>query len=99
MTAVRRSRFLLGLLLAALVNTVFAALAFVLEYAIGGAGGAGLTTVFALMVGLHVLVGVGEGIITAATVAAVAAVRPDLVHLLRGTRPALRTRATGEGAR
>jgi cobalt/nickel transport system permease protein len=40
--------------------------------------------VAALMVGLHVLIGVGEGIITAATVGAVAAARPDLVYLLRG---------------
>jgi cobalt/nickel transport system permease protein len=77
---------------AALVNTVVAALAFVVEYAIGGSGGAGLGTVLGLMVGLHVLVGIGEGIITAATVAAVAATRPDLVYLLRGTR-----RAVGEG--
>ena len=69
---------------AALVNTVVASLGFVLEYAIGGAGGASLGTVFALMVGLHVLIGIGEGIITAATVGAVAAVRPDLVYLLRG---------------
>ena len=83
---------------AALVNTVVAALAFVVEYAIGGAGGATLGTVFALMVGLHVLVGIGEGIITAATVAAVSGVRPDLVYLLRGTRPAVTTRTTGEGA-
>ena len=45
-----------------------------------------------LMVGLHVLVGIGEGIITAATVGAVAAVRPDLVYLLRGTRPAVTLR-------
>jgi len=84
---------------AALINTVVASMAFVLEYAIGGAGGAGLGTVFALMVGLHVLVGIGEGIITAATVGAVAAVRPDLVHLLRGTRPAVTLRIPGEGVR
>lgn len=82
---------------AALVNTVVASMAFVAEYAIGGAGGAGLETVFTLMVGLHVLVGVGEGIITAATVGAVAAVRPDLVYLLRGHAPALRVGSTGEG--
>ncbi|MBW0092433.1 energy-coupling factor ABC transporter permease [Pseudonocardia sp. KRD-184] len=73
---------------AALVNTVVASLAFVLEYAIGGAGGASLGAVFALMSGLHVLIGIGEGVITAATVGAVAAVRPDLVHLLRTSRPA-----------
>jgi len=40
-------------------------------------------------VGLHALIGIGEGVITAVTVGAVAAVRPDLVHLLRGTRAAL----------
>jgi cobalt/nickel transport system permease protein len=82
---------------AALVNTVVAALAFVAEYAIGGSGGAGLGTVFALMVGLHVLVGIGEGIITAATVAAVAATRPDLVYLLRTTRPAPNQGLADEG--
>jgi cobalt/nickel transport system permease protein len=77
---------------AAFANTVVASLGFVLEYAIGGAGGASLGTVFALMVGLHALIGIGEGVITAATVAAVAAVRPDLVYLLRGTGPRLTRR-------
>ena len=93
----RRSRqgLIATAFVAALVNTVVAALAFVLEYAIGGAGGASLGTVFTLMVGLHVLVGVGEGIITAATVAAVAAVRPDLIYLLRGHARALRLWSAG----
>jgi cobalt/nickel transport system permease protein len=85
--------------LAALIGTVCASLGFVVEYAIGGAAGASLGTVFTLMVGLHVLVGIGEGIITAATVGAVAAVRPDLVYLLRGTRPAVTLRTPGEGVR
>jgi cobalt/nickel transport system permease protein len=84
---------------AALVNTVVAALAFVIEYAIGGAGGASLGTVFTLMLGLHVLIGIGEGVITAATVGAVASVRPDLIHLLRGSTTPLQIRgpATAEG--
>jgi cobalt/nickel transport system permease protein len=81
---------------AALVNTLAAALAFVVEYSIGGAGGASLGTVLMLMLGLHLLIGIGEGIITAATVGAVAAVRPDLVHLLRGSPPPLVIRQ-GEG--
>ena len=68
---------------AAFANTVVASLAFVVEYAVGGAGGAGLGTVFALMVGLHALIGIGEGLITAATVGAVAGTRPDLIYLLR----------------
>jgi cobalt/nickel transport system permease protein len=85
---------------AALLNTVVAAMGFVLEYAIGGAGGATLGTVFALMGGLHVLIGIGEGVITAATVGAVAAARPDLVYLLRGTgRPLARRSTSEEGAR
>jgi cobalt/nickel transport system permease protein len=96
----RRSRggLLATAFVAALVNTVVAALAFVLEYAIGGAGGASLGTVFALMQGLHVLIGIGEGIITAATVGAVAAVRPDLVHLLRGAASPLEIRRAGSTA-
>jgi cobalt/nickel transport system permease protein len=75
--------------MAAFVNTVAASLGFVLEYSIGGAGGASLGTVFGLMLALHALIGIGEGVITAATVGAVAAVRPDLVHLLRGSAPTL----------
>jgi cobalt/nickel transport system permease protein len=93
-----RSGLVVTAFVAALVNTVVASLAFVAEYAIGGAGGAGLGTVFTLMVGMHVLIGIGEGIITAATVGAVSAVRPDLVYLLRGTGPALEVRAAAEGA-
>ncbi len=70
----------------ALVNVVAAALSFVLQYALGGeAGGTGigLGEVAGVMIGLHVLIGVGEGVITALTVGAVARVRPDLVYLLR----------------
>ncbi|WP_205346901.1 energy-coupling factor ABC transporter permease [Pseudonocardia broussonetiae] len=84
---------------AALVNTVVASLAFVLQYALGGAGGASLGTVLGLMVGLHVLIGIGEGVITAATVGAVASVRPDLVHLLRTSRPAPAVRVRSAGTR
>jgi cobalt/nickel transport system permease protein len=89
-----RTGLLITAFVAALVNTVVASLAFVLEYAIGGAGGASLGTVAALMLGLHVLIGIGEGIITAATVGAVAAVRPDLVYLLRGTAAPLEVRGS-----
>jgi cobalt/nickel transport system permease protein len=92
-----RTGLLATAFVAAFLNTVVASLAFVLEYAIGGAGGASLGAVFALMLGLHVLIGIGEGIITAATVGAVAAVRPDLVHLLRGTAAPLEIR-TGSAA-
>ena len=73
----------------ALVNTVAAALSFVVQYAVGGNAGIGFAEVTAAMVGVHVLIGIGEGVITALTVASVARVRPDLVYLLRGTRTAV----------
>jgi cobalt/nickel transport system permease protein len=76
---------------AAFVNVVIASLGFVLEYTLGGTAGATVGSVFALMVGFHALIGIGEGLITAVTVGAVAAVRPDLVHLLRTTAAAPRT--------
>lgn len=68
---------------AAVIGTVCASMGFVLEYAIGGAASASLATVAAYMFGTHVLIGIGEGIITALTVMAVVRARPDLVYLLR----------------
>jgi cobalt/nickel transport system permease protein len=77
----------------ALVNTVLASFGFVLEYAVGGQGGVAFGTVAVAVLGVHVLIGIGEGLITAVTVTAVAAARPDLVHLLRGVPQKLELRA------
>ncbi|MDF2743341.1 MAG: cobalamin [Actinomycetia bacterium] len=87
--------------IAAGISVVLAAGSFVVEYAIGGAGNAPVGTVFAAMVGVHTLIGIGEGIITALTVGVVLGVRPDLVYgaqdlqvpLVLGTEP---ERAAGE---
>ena len=87
---------------AALVGTVCAATGFVFQYALGGAGDSSLATVAGYMWGTHLLIGVGEGLITAVTVTAVAKARPDLVYLLRRTRPADvpgRRSVTSEGVR
>jgi cobalt/nickel transport system permease protein len=65
---------------AAGISVVLASVAFVVEYAIGGTGDAPVGTVFAAMVGVHTLIGIGEGIITALTVGVVLGVRPDLVY-------------------
>jgi cobalt/nickel transport system permease protein len=73
--------------IAAGAAVVLASLAFTLEYAIGGTGGASVTTVAAAMVGVHTLIGIGEGVITALTIGAVVAVRPDLVHGARDLLP------------
>ncbi|WP_245906145.1 energy-coupling factor ABC transporter permease [Mycolicibacterium palauense] len=69
--------------IAAVVGTVCAATGFIIEYAIGGAASTSLATVAGYMLGTHVLIGIGEGVITAITVMAVARSRPDLVYLLR----------------
>lgn len=48
--------------LAALIGTVGASMGFVIEYAIGGAAEASVSTVAAYMFGTHVLIGIGEGV-------------------------------------
>jgi cobalt/nickel transport system permease protein len=65
---------------AAGVSVVAAAIGFAIEYAIGGSGSASAGTVAAAMIGVHTLIGIGEGVITGLTVGAVLAVRPDLVR-------------------
>ncbi|WP_086661745.1 energy-coupling factor ABC transporter permease [Lentzea kentuckyensis] len=77
----------------ALVNTVVASTGFIVEYAIGGVGGVEIGKVALLMWGLHVLIGIGEGLITAVTVTSVASIRPDLVYLLRGSKKPLEVRS------
>jgi len=69
---------------AALVSVVASSVAFVLEYGFGGRGNVELGTVFAAMVGVHFIIGIGEGLISAATVAAVGAARPELIAGLGG---------------
>ncbi|GHE30853.1 hypothetical protein GCM10017673_37020 [Streptosporangium violaceochromogenes] len=69
---------------AALVSVPAAALAFTLLFWIGGTAPIEVGTVAAAMGGVHVLIGVGEGLITAVTVSTVLAVRPDLVYGARG---------------
>jgi cobalt/nickel transport system permease protein len=78
-----RAGLLVTAFLAAFVNTVVASAGFVLEYGIGGAAGISVGTASVAIIGVHCLIGVGEGVITAATVGSVASVRPDLVYLLR----------------
>ncbi|WP_053914139.1 energy-coupling factor ABC transporter permease [Streptomyces sp. SCSIO 75703] len=81
---------------AALVSVPAAALAFTLLYRIGGTTDIAIGRVATAMVGVHVLIGLGEAVITALTVAAVIAVRPDLVYGARGLRRPLRLRVGGE---
>jgi len=59
---------------------VMASAMFTIQYAIGGNGAMSVDTVATAMIGVHALIGVGEGVITALTVSTVIATRPDLVH-------------------
>ncbi|MEU0584886.1 energy-coupling factor ABC transporter permease [Streptomyces sp. NPDC006132] len=81
---------------AALVSVPAAALAFTLMYAIGGTTDVSIGKVATAMVGVHVLIGIGEAVITALTVGAVIAVRPDLVYGARGLTQKLKLRVNGE---
>ncbi|GHG21771.1 energy-coupling factor ABC transporter permease [Streptomyces hydrogenans] len=81
---------------AALVSVPASAAAFTLIYAVGGTTDVPIGKVLTAMLGVHVLIGVGEAVITALTVGAVLAVRPDLVHGARGLTAPLKLRVDGE---
>jgi cobalt/nickel transport system permease protein len=83
-------------LVAALASVPAAAGAFTLIYAIGGTTNVPVGKVLTAMVGVHVLIGIGEAVITMLTVGAVIAVRPDLVYGARGLSTPLKLRVGGE---
>lgn len=78
-----RSGLAVAAFTAGLVSVVAAAFGFVLQYVLGGATQMPLEWLAGAMGGTHLLIGIGEGVITAVTVVAVARVRPDLVYALR----------------
>ncbi|MFF0789458.1 energy-coupling factor ABC transporter permease [Streptomyces spiralis] len=81
---------------AALLSVPAAAVVFTLIYAIGGTTDVSIGKVATAMIGVHVLIGIGEAAITALTVGAVIAVRPDLVYGARGLQQRLKLRVNGE---
>jgi cobalt/nickel transport system permease protein len=78
--------------IAGLLSVPAAATGFVLQYAIGGTATFSVQTVLAAMVGTHVLIGIGEAIITGLAVGAVMASRSDLVYGWRGNSSLLEIR-------
>jgi cobalt/nickel transport system permease protein len=73
----------------ALLSVPAAAGVFVVLYAVGGAVELPFGALLGTMMGWHVLIGIGEALITGATVGAVVAVRPDLVYAAKGLRSEL----------
>lgn len=81
---------------AALVSVPASALVFTALYAVGGTTDVSIGKVATAMVGVHILIGIGEAAITALTVGSVIAVRPDLVYGARDLRRRLQLRVNGE---
>jgi cobalt/nickel transport system permease protein len=75
--------------LGATASVVASAAIFVVLYAVGGVIPIPFDTLLTAMVGVHVVIGVGEAVITFLVVASIVTVRPDLVH---GARRVLATR-------
>ncbi len=76
----------------ALASVPAAALAFVGLYFVGGVAPIPLDTLTTAMVSWHVVIGVGESVITVLAVSSILAARPDLVFGARGRLPALELR-------
>lgn len=65
--------------IAGLLSVPAAAIGFTIQYAIGATATFSTSTVLTAMVGTHILIGIGEALITGLTVSAVLASRSDLV--------------------
>jgi cobalamin biosynthesis protein CbiM len=72
--------------IAGFISVPAAVMGFVLQYAVGANSTFSVTAVFTGMMSAHVLIGIGEAVITAFSVTAVMASRPDLVYGYRGTK-------------
>jgi cobalt/nickel transport system permease protein len=78
--------------IAGFISVPAAVMGFLLQYAIGANSTFSLAAVFTGMMSTHVLIGIGEAVITAFSVTAVMASRPDLVYGYRGTKAQLEIR-------
>ena len=78
--------------IAALISVPAAAASFVLQYAIGANATFSVSAVLAAMIGTHVLIGIGEALITLFAVGAVLASRSDLVYGYTGEKASLEIR-------
>lgn len=74
---------------AAYISVPVAAIGFSIQYALGGTGTISATTVTSAMVGTHLLIGLGEALITFITISSILTTRSDLVY---GYKPKLEVR-------
>ncbi|MEN9412555.1 MAG: hypothetical protein RIQ92_992 [Actinomycetota bacterium] len=76
----------------ALISVPAAATGFVLQYAVGATATYETSAVLTAMVGTHILIGIGEAVITFLTITAVLASRSDLVFGFKGNAHELEIR-------
>jgi cobalamin biosynthesis protein CbiM len=76
----------------ALISVPAAAVGFVLQYAVGATATYETSAVLTAMVGTHILIGIGEAVITFLTISAVLASRSDLVFGYKGNAQELEIR-------
>lgn len=93
----RRTMVPVAAALGGFVSVPAAALTFAALFAVGGTAPIPAGTLFVAMGSVHLLIGIGEAVITALVVSSVVAVRPDLVFGTRGLR-LHRPSVTKEGA-
>lgn len=72
----------------AFISVLASAGAFVFEYSLGGNATYNIASVFISVMSVHVLIGIGEAIITGLTIGAILATRADLVYGARKFLPA-----------
>lgn len=80
--------------IAAFIQVPIAATGFVLQYALGAQSTIPVSTVFTAMISTHLLIGIGEALITSLTLTAVLATRSDLVYGWRAIAPRLSIKST-----
>lgn len=92
----QKSSVPLAAAVAAFISVPLSAISFALQYGIGGTGTAPFSTVFAAMVSTHLLIGLGEALITMFTVSAILASRSDLVYGWTTATTSLEVRTHGK---
>jgi len=89
----KKASIAIAALIGGFISVPAAAIGFVIEYAIGGTATFSVSAVASAMIGTHVLIGIGEGLITFFAVSAVMASRSDLVYGYKKEVNSLETRS------
>lgn len=76
----KKSSIALAAAIGGALSVPAAAIGFTIQYALGATATFSVSTVLTAMVGTHILIGIGEALITGLTVSAVLASRSDLVY-------------------